>query len=120
MSFVNIHGQPIDLASLQTKRATKTTSARESTHKGFQAVGYSPEQIAEARLNHKRDSEFRVSGGRTPLPEFSVDSYARKAKPKKIEKPKATREAAATACAIAERAGWVKTSVVELVKGGRQ
>ena len=120
MTFVNIHGKPLDIASLTTKKVGKVTMPKESEHKGFQAVGFSPEQIAEAQRKHKADSDFEVQHGRPPLQPFSIDSYTRTAKPKKIEKPKATHEAALTICQIAERAAWIKASVVELKKGGRK
>ena len=119
MTFVNIHGKPLDIASLATKKVGKVAAPKESQHKGFQAVGYSPEQTEEAKRRHKADSEFEVQHGRPPLQPFSIDSYTRFSKPKKIEKPKATHEAAYLVCQIAERAGWAKTSVVELKKAGR-
>lgn len=120
MTFVNIHGKPLDIANLTTKKVGKVAMPKESQHKGFQAVGYSPEQIAEAQRKHKADSDFEVQHGRPPLQPFSIDSYTRSSRPKKIEKPKATHDAALTACQIAERSGWIKTSVVELKKGGRK
>ena len=120
MTFVNIHGKPLDIASLTTEKVGKAAAPKESQHKGFQAVGYSPEQIEEAKRKHKADSDFEVQHGRPPLQPFSIDSYTRSSRPKKIEKPKATHEAAYLACQIAERAGWIKTSVVELKKAGRK
>ena len=120
MQFVNIHGDPVDIENLTTKKVGKVLMPKESYHKGFQAVGFSPEQLAEAERKHKADSDFEVQHGRQPLPPFSIDVYTRTAKPKKIEKPKSTRDGAYGICQLAERYGWIKTSVVELKKAGRK
>lgn len=118
MTFVNIHGQPINIQSLATKKAAKTKMPTLSTHKGFQPLGYSPEQIAEGRRRHEADSRMEVQCGRPPLDPFSVDGFMRKARPKKIGKPLSSPEAALAAVSIAEKSGWVGVHFVELKKGG--
>lgn len=118
MTFVNIHGQPIDIAALATKKVSKVKMPTTSVHKGFQPMGYSQEQISEARRKHESDSRLETQAGRPPLEPFSIDGFLRKAKPKKIGKPLSSHDAANVAASLAEKGGWVRVHVVELKKGG--
>lgn len=92
-SFVNIHGQAIDVTPVKSKRVAKP---KEAHHDGWLATGVSPEAVAEARLYAARDKK-----------DFDLQSFLRNAKRQKIRtKPYFSASAAKEACELAEKAGW--------------
>lgn len=117
-SYTNIHGETINLSSLQTPKRPKVSKPSQSHHKGFRAMGFSPEQVADARTKHEQDVRLAKDFGREPPGPFDLDSWMRRAKPVRIGKPFATRDAAQAACDLAAKQGWLKTITQELSKGG--
>lgn len=117
MNFVNIHGQPILLDPKAKARGGPSRPRADAYHKGWRAVGYSPQQIEEGRVKHAKDREAAAMAG-NHLPEWSEDWFFRHHKPAKIRhKPYEVREAAVTACELAQKVGWKNCYVVPVSKG---
>ena len=118
MKFVNIHGEEISLgADSKTKKAASKPSGNPK-HKGWYAVGYSPEQIEQGRKNHQDAEELAKKNGR-PIQPFNLQTFMRLTKPSKIRvKPFATQSSAEECCRIAEsQAGWINCHVRDAVTG---
>jgi hypothetical protein len=117
--FVNHLGQPIDIEAMK-KAATKprrSASAPQEYHKGWRAMGYSPAYFEEGRKAYEAEREEAAKSGRH-MPPWSRELHMRKHPPKAIRsKPYEIREAAAQACALAEREGWVACRPVPVAKG---
>lgn len=120
MEFVNVHGQPINFGAGNLGKVKKPTKVAEAHHKGWRAVGFSPEQIAEAKVAHEEDSAREVHNGRQALPAWNEDAWMRHAKPKAIRsKPYELEDAAVQCAALATRNGWKRTHHVRVAKGGQ-
>lgn len=119
MKFVNIHGQEVDLgaAARSAPKRKPSSSLADSYHKGWLALGYSPDQMAEGRRRYDEDSARLAAAGR-PQPEWSEQWFFRHNKPLRIRhKPYEVRSAAEAAVALAERAGWRGCRVEALARG---
>jgi hypothetical protein len=93
LSFVNIHGQVVDVTPVKTKREPKT---KEAHHDGWLATGVSPQAVAEGQ-------RLTIGFGK----EFDLQAFLRNAKREKIRtKPYFSASAAKDACELAEKAGW--------------
>ncbi|WOB06534.1 hypothetical protein [Piscinibacter gummiphilus] len=110
MQFVNIHGQPIAAGSLGGGHvaAKKSKATPDSYHKGWKVVGFSPEQLAEARAKY-------VSTDGKPFDEVT---FMRTNKPVRAsKKPYVIHDAAELFKAMLERQGWKVVQVVPIAKG---
>ena len=93
LSFVNVHGQVVDVTPVKAKRATK---AKEAHHDGWLATGISPGAIERAKELATRTDK-----------EFNLQFFLRTAKREKIRtKPYFSAAAAREACELAQKAGW--------------
>lgn len=114
--FVNLHGQPITAIAAAPKRSSRPAAIREPKHKGFLAVGYSPEQLRQARSEHERVVERAADAGAPPVAPFDAEAYMRRAAPARIRsKPYEVPAAAHEACVLAARAGWLNCRVEQVV-----
>lgn len=114
--FVNLHGQPITVMAGAPKRQSKPAAMREPKHKGFLAVGYSPEQLRRARAEHEQVAKRAEGAAAPPVAPFDADAYMRRAAPLRIRsKPYSMPAAAADACALAALAGWLNCRVEPLI-----
>jgi uncharacterized protein with LGFP repeats len=118
VSFVNVHGQTVDVEAL--KKAAKAKSRPRSDdafHKGWLATGFPPQQLEDARKEHLKKVAAAAETGRTLLP-WDEGRYMRDAKPTKIRsKPYGTAAAASDACDLAARTGWLNCAWSEITKG---
>lgn len=114
--FVNLHGQPIAAIAAAPKRSSRRAANQEPKHKGFAAVGYSPEQIRRARAEHARVADRAIAAGAPPVAPFDADAYMRRAVPVRIRsKPYEVPAAAHEACALATRSGWLNCRVEPVI-----
>lgn len=122
MQFVNIHGQPIVGISSASTPAKKSSRAQaDSFHKGWRVVGFSPEQLAEAKLDHEKSIAAARAAGNEPPKPWDEALYMRQAKPRKVRsKPYEIHEAALECKALAERGGWKGVIAVPVAKGGKE
>jgi len=112
MEFVNINGQPIQVAG-GAQQAKKSKRPPESYHKGWRVLGFSPEQIAAGRAAYAADG----IEARTGRP-FSVDEYMVTHRPKPVQsKPFVVYSAAEVCKRIAERSGWLGVRIEAKSKG---
>lgn len=112
MEYVNYKGEVVKVeAGGKKPKAPAKPKTGEITHKGFFAVGFSPDQIEEGRRIYEAERELAASNGRS-MPPFNEESFMRVAKPRKIRtQPYATQSAAVHAGELAEKtAGWKNTS----------
>ncbi len=119
MTFVNLRGEPL---AVTPGKAIKKVSAgfAESYHKGWVVVGYSPDQLAEARRQHAVASAAAVKSGGPSHAPFDEVAYMRAAKPRKVRsKPYEIFEAAEACADLARRAGWKMVQSVAKAKGGQ-
>lgn len=115
MQYVNIHGQPI--SSLTKTTRPRSGGAKDIRHMGWRAVGFSPQQLEQAEIEHEKASQRAAAAGARGLFPFNRDQYMRSGKPAAIRsKPYDLREAADIACRLAEREGWVGCRVEEIVR----
>lgn len=119
MSFVNIHGQVVDVTKAEGGKkppSKKPTAPKEAQHKGWLAVGYSPTQLADA----KREHEAAEAKSKEAPKAFNEDSFMRLHKPEKIaKKPYFSNEAALTACQLAEKSGWKNCHTRAVERAGK-
>ena len=116
LSFVNIHGQPVDVTP--TAKAKSSRPQRDEQHKGFLAVGFSPEYLERTRQHHEAlIANAKAAGGVPPKP-WDEDLFMSSHPPGKVRsKPYELREAAEQACLMAERqAGWKRCRVVPVIR----
>lgn len=114
MNYVNAYGEPISIGSRQSHVAAKKARPVpvEKKHMGFQAVGFGPEHIAEAKATHDAKRLDDASLG-----EFEPNAWMNGAKAKPGQKrPFATPEAAAQLGDMLKRAGWVRVEVLEIFR----
>jgi len=99
----------------------RTKDSDKATHSaGFQVLGYTPtlwaelpDMYAEAVKKHEKDAKNKHPG---TLDEF-IASYVLKNKPKKVRsKPYELRDAADICARLAEKAGWQRVRVEEVLK----
>lgn len=110
MTFVNVKGEPIDLAKLRTPKRTKTVKPKEASHKGFAVFGVSREQVEQARAEHIK----RVGQDGQP---FDQEGWLRNAKATRLSKKPFATQAGADECrALAERQGWLRVRVEAVAK----
>jgi len=113
MSYVNFRGEPI--TEVRKAPRARPSLDRGPRHKGWLAVGFSPEHLVQAERDHAAASERARAAGAPPLPPFSAEAYMRRSKPGRIRsKPYELTSAAHEACRIAERSGWLNCSVQEM------
>jgi hypothetical protein len=119
VEYVNVLGEPIDPSALSRKARGKAAGPRQPLHKGWLALGYSPEQIRRAQLEHAQSAERAVAAGAPPMPQFNAQSYMRRSAPSRItSRPYSVPAAAHEACLLAEKAGWLGCHTRELVSRG--
>lgn len=118
MQFVNIHGRPVDTTPV--KQAAKSKATQDEAHKGYLAVGYSPEQIEAGRVAHEAEISAAIANKRVPPQPWSVEAFMRKTKPRKIRtQPYFILDAAKQACVMAaKQLGWINCRVEPVIKGG--
>lgn len=118
IQFCNINGDPISLAFAANVRLKK--SSPEAYHKGWRVVGYSPEQLLQARNNHVVEVDAAKAAGLPHPGPFDEDSFMRKTAPRKVRPaPYPLREAADQCADLARRAGWKNVRVEPVARGGR-
>lgn len=108
VTYVNPDGKPIDVGAMPPAPPRPRKDASRVYHKGWVAVGVSPERVEEAKAEAKR------------LQQTPIDTLAwiAKAKAKRVHpKPFDTWAAARHAADVALRCGWHRVEVVELSKG---
>lgn len=109
ITYVNIHGQVINPEAGAAKAKPRVAATRDSYHKGFLAVGFSPAQLERAKSEHERQATGKP---------FIEAAYMAKAKPTKIRsKPYEVAEAAQQAVTMAEKSGWKNCRVLLAAKG---
>lgn len=126
LSFVNLHGAPVNVADApKKKRVARAPSAGEVEFKGWHVVGFSPMHLAEAERRHKQEIEAarRHNAEKQTMvpvpPPWDVNNYMSNAKPKRARpKPYETPEGAQACAALLERAGWLRVQLVEARRGG--
>lgn len=116
MDYVNINGAAIDFGKPAKRVVKRKAATREAEHRGFLAVGFSPQQFEAARKAHEAAREEARKTGAREMPPFSVVEFMRKSKPLKISKPFGVAEAAEECCRLAERAGWIGCTAVASIK----
>ena len=114
---------PPKSAASPPKRVSDRSVAKISM--GFLVLGYSPEQMAQAEREHeamaaahraslRKNADVSVPARLGP---FDADAYMRKAKPKRIRSKPYGLSSAADACKeLAEKAGWLRVTVEEVLK----
>lgn len=114
MNYVNAYGEPISIGSRQSHVAAKKVRVEpiEKKHMGFQAVGFGPEHVAEAKAAHDAKRLDDDSLG-----EFNANAWMNGAKKKPGQKkPFATPEAAGLLGRMLESAGWVRVEVLPIIR----
>lgn len=114
--YVNLHGQPVAVTKSAPRRAPRSATIREPKHKGFAAVGYSPQQLQQAKAEHERVAERARLSGSPPIADFDEASYMRRAAPARIRRtPYSIPQAAQDACDLATRYGWLNCRVEPII-----
>lgn len=113
MDFVNLKGHPLDVSGAGAKKKTSRSTATGEYHKGFRAVGFSPDQLAAARRRYEQDTIDRRRAGHF-VPPFDEEAWMNQSQPKPIRSKPYEVMSAAQACAdiAAKQAGWKRTQVV--------
>lgn len=107
------------------KRVYDRSIAKESM--GFLVWGYSPEQMTEAKKEHEAalkerdaliESDPSCAANLKAIQPWCADAFMNKAKPKRVRsKPYELFPAAETCKQMAEKAGWLRVTVEEVMKG---
>lgn len=114
--FVNLHGQPVAVTEPSRKRVSRSATVREPRHKGFAAVGYSPQQLQQAKAEHERVAERARLSGAPPVADFDAAAFMRRASPIRIRRtPYSIPQAAQDACDLATRYGWLNCCVEPII-----
>lgn len=109
MQFVNLRGDPINVAAAGTPKKKSGRATPDSYHKGWVVVGFSPEHLAEAERTHDpKDGKA-----------FDVVSYMRTARPKAASRPYEIHSSALQHAEMLRAAGWQLVQVVAKAKGGK-
>lgn len=114
MNYVNASGQPISIGERPSHIPVKKSrpARTEKEHMGFQAFGFGPEHIADAKAAHDAKRLDDDSLG-----DFEPNAWMNGAKKKPGQKkPFATPEAAGLLADMLKRAGWVRVEVLELIR----
>lgn len=130
LQYVNIHGQPITQAAMDTMASIgkqQTAIRRKQTdpdkpagyHRGWRVTGFSPEQVQAAREGRERMRELALKSGSSDIPPpFSLDSFLKKHKGRPAHaKPFELHESAVQCKELAEKAGWLNVEIIALAKG---
>lgn len=113
ITYVNIHGQPVTITPGKAAKKSSASAPRDAAHKGFAAVGFSPEHLAKAKAEYERLATEQSKP-------WSEDAYMAHAKPGKIRAAAfEIPSAAELACSLAEKQGWKQCRVVPLLRKGK-
>lgn len=114
--FINLHGHPVAVTGSLRRRAPRSATVRELKHKGFAAVGYSPQQLQQAKAEHERVAERARLAGSPPVADFDAGAFMRRAAPARIRRtPYSIPQAAQDACDLATRYGWLNCRVEPII-----
>jgi hypothetical protein len=114
LQFVNHRGEPMEMGPTSKAPVKKAPLTNSSFHKGWDVLGFSPEQIAEARRLH---DTAPVDDGHERKP-FDEAAYLRNSKPRKARsKPYGVLEAAEQCAVLMRKAGWKIVQVQARAKG---
>lgn len=115
MSFVDIHGNPLQIGDRYShipKKRVVAKDEREKKHLGFAVTGYSPEMMSEAAADHQAAvSRGEIEG------EFSADTFMNGHKPRKARSaPYSMSDSAAQCAEMLRKAGWLRVTVSEVIR----
>jgi hypothetical protein len=112
LQFVNLKGEPIAISPGKPAKKAKG-AAPDSYHKGWHVVGFSPQQLAEARHLYEKSPP---SDGKP----FDEGSFMRTSKPIKVQSaPFVIHESAEVCAELARKQGWKLVQLVAKAKGGK-
>ena len=114
--YTNYLGQTIDTEAQQRRPRSSASAQKAPAHKGWLALGYSPDQLQRAEIEHAQAAARAAGLGAPAMPPFRADAYMRRAAPSRIRsRAYEVHSAAQEACRIAERIGWVGCHTRELI-----
>lgn len=122
ISFVNVHGTPIDIGSCPSHhKPIRPKPEAKQYHKGWRVVGHPPGAFESALEGNQRVQKMaEVSGGK-PIETLTHDEWLRTTKKKPVRSKPYGLVGAADQCAdLARKAGWSHVEVVEIKRGEAQ
>lgn len=132
VEYVNVYGAPVSITPGGVSKPKPKREQPAEWHKGWSVEGYPPGTIEAGRVSTEREYAVwqalsgeeqakRIKAGvRAPKP-YSLESWLRKNKPKKLRaRPFETPTGAEDMARLAEGSGWERVEVVELAKRKEQ
>jgi len=115
MNYVNAYGQPIAIGSRQShvaKKKSATKDEREKKHMGWSVSGFSPEQLAQAKVEHEKAMESDEK-----LQPWDETVFMNGHRPQKARsKPYSIPDSASQCAEMLKAAGWKRVSVDEIIR----